>query len=75
MLAMAAAAMLVIRPGLERADSSTTQAVALHEARSTQPLFREPFAERGAGSRRIDRIASARASDLRDNRYARWSVQ
>jgi len=74
-LAMAAAVMLVLRPEAASTDSSTTQGVALHEARSTQPLFREPFAERGAGSRRIDRIASARASDLRDNRYARWAVQ
>jgi hypothetical protein len=71
-LALAAAVLLMVRP---QPDRMTTQAVALHEARTTQPLFREPFAERGGGSRRIDRIASARASDLRENRYARWAVQ
>jgi hypothetical protein len=43
--------------------------------RSTQPLFREPFARAGGESARIDRIASARASDLRDNRFARWGVR
>jgi hypothetical protein len=71
-LAMAAAVLLMLRA---QPDGITTQVIPLREARSTQALFREPFAEHGGESRRIDRIASARASDLRDNRFARWSVQ
>jgi hypothetical protein len=51
------------------------QASVPRYARSTQPLFHEPFAARGGGSTRIDRIASARASDLRENRFAHWKVQ
>ena len=44
-------------------------------ARSSQPLFREPFAVHGGKSARIDRIASARAADLRENMFARWDVR
>ena len=43
--------------------------------RSTQSLFEEPFAPRGGASARIDRIAMARSSDLRENRFARWGVR
>jgi len=71
-LALAAAVLLFLRA---QPDGLATQVIPLREARSTQTLFHEPFAERGGESRRIDRIASARASDLRDNRFARWSVQ
>ncbi len=46
----------------------------LARARSTQELFTERFEVRGGESARIDRIAIARASDLRDNRFARWGV-
>lgn len=49
-------------------------AAPLAKARSTQPLFDEPFRP-GEASARIDRIALARASDLRDNRFARWGVK
>jgi hypothetical protein len=45
------------------------------QARSTQALFHEPFPRVGGESARIDRIASARASDLRDNRFAEWGVR
>jgi hypothetical protein len=51
-----------------------TGAIPLLEARSTQPLFQEPFTAR-SGASRIDRIASARAYDLRENRFARWKVR
>jgi hypothetical protein len=44
-------------------------------ARSTAELFDAPFARQGGESARIDRIASARASDLRENRYAMWGVR
>ena len=44
------------------------------QARSTQDLFEQPF-KRGERAARIDRIASARASDYRENRYARWGAR
>lgn len=51
--------------------------------RSTQPLFTERFAPpegraaRGSGeeSARVNRIAMARASDWRENRFAMWGVR
>ncbi len=46
----------------------------LAQARTTQPLFSEPF-KPGETSARIDRIASARASDFRDNRFTKWGVR
>lgn len=46
----------------------------LAKARTTQPLFSEPF-KPGETSARIDRIASARASDFRDNRFTKWGVR
>jgi len=46
----------------------------LARARSTQSLFDEPF-KAGESSARIDRIAGARASDYRDNRFAKWGVR
>lgn len=46
----------------------------LAEARTTQPLFSKPFTEE-QGSARIDRIASARAADLRSNRFAKWGLR
>ena len=46
----------------------------LARARTTQPLFDEPF-RTGETSARIDRIASARAGDFRDNRFTKWGVR
>jgi hypothetical protein len=45
--------------------------------RSTESLFSEPFAKdtHATTTARLDRIASARARDLRDNQYARWGVK
>lgn len=71
-LAIAAAVVLVLG---ERDDGPRARALALTPARSTQPLFSEPFARHGGESARIDRIASARASDLRDNRFALRGVR
>jgi hypothetical protein len=48
---------------------------SLAVARSTQPLFREPFAPVGGESARIDRIVLARAGDLRQNEFTRWGVR
>lgn len=46
----------------------------LARARSTQPLFTEPFRS-GDASARIDRIALARASDYRQNRFTKWGIR
>jgi len=43
--------------------------------RSAQSLFQEPFSPQGGTSDRIDRIARARARDLRENRFAQWDVR
>ncbi len=64
-LALAAAFVLVVRAPKE---------VELAHARSTQPLFGEPF-KSGEASARIDKIALARAGDYRDNRFAQWGVR
>jgi hypothetical protein len=81
-LALAAAAVLVVgRLDMQgkAASSAVSQATApLVPVRSTQELFDEPFAKplsRGAASARIDRIAMARAGDLRENRFAMWGVR
>jgi hypothetical protein len=42
---------------------------------STQSLFPEPFAGTGGQTARVDRIAMARAADLRENEFARWGVR
>jgi hypothetical protein len=50
---------------------------ALIRARSADGLFdaATPFPRSGDASKRIDRIAAARASDLRKNRFATWGVR
>jgi hypothetical protein len=68
-LAAAAAIFLVSRPA-----PVASGAIPLLATRSTQPLFQEPFTA-GGGASRIDRIASARSHDLRENRFARWRVR
>jgi len=66
-LALAAAIALFI-------TSAPPQEAPLARARSTQPLFAEPF-KAGETSARIDRIAAARASDYRDNRFTAWGIR
>lgn len=81
-LALAAGfALLVQTRGFEPPSPARSAAVAaapaaLIRSRSTDDLFdpAEKF-EVGHTSARIDRIASARASDLRRNRFAAWGVQ
>lgn len=59
------------------APAATVAVAALIPARSTQELFdaATPFPRRGEESARIDRIAAARKSDLRANRFAAWGVR
>jgi hypothetical protein len=68
-LALAASVVLVVTS----APGSGSEA-PLAKARTTQPLFSEPF-KAGETSARIDRIASARAGDFRDNRFTKWGVR
>ncbi len=72
--ALAAAALVFLGSRKEPVGPVMPEAPALRYARSTQPLFHEPFAARGGASERVDRIASARAEDLRENRFAQWEV-
>lgn len=69
--ALAAAAAVVLVLGGDRASQVPPR---LAQSRSTQELFREPFTQ-GQASARIDRIALARSSELRENRFARWGVR
>jgi hypothetical protein len=48
---------------------------AVAVSRSTQPLFDGRFPSVGGETSRIDRIALARAVDLRDNEFQRWGVR
>ena len=76
-LALAAATVLLFG----RLASVPTESVALVtktpllQTRSTQALFEEPFGRSGGASARIDRIAMARSTDLRENRFAKWGVR
>jgi hypothetical protein len=74
-LAAAAAVLLTLSPQREsRAPSPDLQVLALAQSRSTAPLFRAT-ASALAPSSRIDRIASVRERELRENRYALWGVR
>jgi|SRR5579883_259141 len=57
------------------APAASPAAAAPLARRSTQPLFADPFPAAGGERARIDRIAIARAADLRDNEFARWGVR
>ena len=76
---LAAAAAVLIAVGLERHDESVAPGAplpdlpALAQSRSTAGLFQADAAQ--APSVRIDRIASTRGRELRDNRYALWGVR
>jgi hypothetical protein len=72
-LALAAAVLLYVRS--DRQPPETVHGTAVAVSRSTQALFQDRFAPSGGESARIDRIAMARAADLRDNEFAKWGVQ
>jgi len=73
-LAVAAAVLLQLT-SLEKRSTPEPALVslALARSRSTAALFQTDSA--AAPSERIDRIASARGRELRDNRYALWGVR
>ena len=68
----AAAAFAFYVGGSERVAAPSAQ--RLVQSRSTADLFEREF-EQGGTTERIDRIASARAHDLRENRYAHWGAR
>lgn len=73
----ALAAGLTLFLGRPDAGPRAGAATALIRARSADDLFdaTTPFPRSGEESARVDRIASARASDLRENRFAAWGVR
>lgn len=73
-LAVAAAVLLAIGSRERPAPTPDLQALTLAQSRSTAPLF-QSAALTGAPSLRIDRIASVRERELRENRYALWGVR
>jgi hypothetical protein len=74
MVALAASVLLVLRGGQPGPHDGPVP-LPLAISRSTQELFDEQFAPTGGETGRIDRIAMARATDLRDNEFARWGVR
>ncbi|HTQ02663.1 MAG TPA: hypothetical protein VMI54_02360 [Polyangiaceae bacterium] len=72
-LALAAAAAFALFVARPSADAPEPH-VALVPSHTTEALFHEAFVT-GAASERIDRIASARERDARENRYALWGVR
>jgi hypothetical protein len=78
LLAAAAAVLLAVHPrGAPDSGRASASAeappLALLQSRSTASMF--PPDSAGAASDRIDRIATYRARELRDNRYALWGVR
>jgi hypothetical protein len=74
--AMAAGLALVVRGPASEAPSSLSQLpspVAI--SRSTTSLFPDGIPATGGTSSRVDRIAYARARDLRENQFVRWGVR
>ena len=75
--AMAAGIALYLAPAADAPASSVASAPALVRSRSAAGLFdpTTPFPRAGGESARVDRIASARAAELRENRFAAWGVR
>ncbi|HEX9294483.1 MAG TPA: hypothetical protein VF881_01575 [Polyangiaceae bacterium] len=74
--AMAAALALVIGQPRQQSPAAVAQARrALAVSRSAADLFPEGIPPTGGTTERVDRIADARAQDLRENRFARWGIR
>jgi hypothetical protein len=74
--AMAAAWFFALRPAIDSASSSSFK-TAVHDlalSRSTAAMFQDPLTTQTTTTERVDRIALARARDLRSNRYAKWGI-
>jgi len=75
LVAMAAAFALVIRSQSPEVPVASGLQASRAVSRSTSELFPDGIPARGGTSERVDRIAYARARDLRENRFARWGVR
>ena len=75
--AMAAGFALFLKAVSPETSAPIGAAVAAPMAlsRSTADLFPDGIPAKGGTSGRVDRIASARARDLRENRFNRWGVR
>lgn len=75
--AMAAGVALYLRPVTDVPVATNVAPPTLQRSRSTAELFdpSTPFPRAGGESARVDRIANARAAELRDNRFALWGVR
>ncbi len=72
---LAAALLLFLKPALDHGGAGAL-ARDLALSRSTAALFKSPDDFDGpATTSRVDRIASSRARELRQNRYAMWGVR
>ena len=74
-LALAASVLLVVWSDRGPRPGPPNVGPTLSLSRSTQSLFGRPFAPTGGESARVDRIAMARAADLRENEFAKWGVR
>ncbi len=74
-LAVAAAVLLRLTPELHKSSAPAPDlaTLVLAQSRSTAAFFQADSAD--APSERIDRIASVRSRELRDNRYTLWGVR
>jgi hypothetical protein len=75
--AMAAGISLYLQGNGTHSGTANVAAPALQRSRSTANLFdaATPFPRVGGESARMDRITKARATDLRNNRFALWGVR
>jgi hypothetical protein len=73
--AMAATFAVYIKGVADSPEASVPAGAAMALSRSTAELFPEGIPAKGGTSDRVDRIAYARARDLRENRFHRWGVR
>lgn len=71
---LALAASVALAVGIQGETRAPEARATGFEVRSTEPLFEAPFA-RGQKSAHVDRIARARSSEWRDNRFRTWGVR
>lgn len=69
-----ALALIPLRPMSDQSPTPDEYGASLVHVHSVDDLFAEPFPKEQLTSARIDRIAEARARDLRKNRFAKWGV-
>ena len=73
--AMAAGFALFLKAVSPESAAPIAAAAPMALSRSTADLFPDGIPAKGGTSDRVDRIAYARARDLRENRFTRWGVR